>query len=78
MDIKIKRQNLFESIIENETKVRLINGKNKGKSGIVIKIGQLRNCNYGRYHQHYHNYFQPYVQIKNRIVSTSCDYIKII
>jgi len=78
MDITIKRQNLYDSIKENDTKVKLTNGKNKGKIGIVTKIGMLRNEKYGRYHQYYHNYFQPYVQLGSKLVSTSCAYIQII
>jgi hypothetical protein len=73
-----QREQLYNYIITNRTQVQIIEGKNKGKNGIVVKLGELRNYKYKHNRYQYHNYFDLIIESRGKKIYTSCNYIKIL
>ncbi len=79
------RVSTYDIIEEGVTKVVLTDGRNRGKKGVITSKSDLKNHSYGRSYGYYgsasktyNNYFSVRVDIGDRVVGTSCNYIEII
>lgn len=76
------RMELYSQLIENETRVIITKGKNLGKQGVVVKVTKPKDGKYGTsWHSptfYYNLYFSVVVDIGDKNITTSCDYIKIL
>lgn len=73
-----ERQRLHEQLIENKTKINIVKGRNKGKTGIVARKSELKNYDYGTCgNYHYYDYFDLTVLIDDKKVCTSCNHIEV-
>ena len=73
-----QRQMLFDDLSKNNTenKVKIINGKYKGKTGQILRVGNIKNNTYNKGKNKYHNYFDLTILIDSKNVVTSCRNIK--
>lgn len=74
------RKKLYGALQVNTSKVKFIDGKNKGKKGLLIHKSKLNNsvyyCSYIKYQ--FHNYFSVKVKVGKREMPTSCNNIVLI
>jgi hypothetical protein len=73
------REELHNCIIAGKTLVELTQGRNKGKKGIVVYKGMLRNYSYNYKHTEYayDDYFDLTILSDNKKIHTSCNNIRI-
>ena len=73
------RVKLYEAITPNKTKVRIVGGKNKGKSGVVSHKSLLNNDRYRscRVIYYYNNYFTITINTDGKKIQAGCNNVRL-